>query len=504
LKSGKIKPTKKPEKMRALLLSYLLVLINITFPVSGQDYSIVSKTNHNQNHFGWDISGYRNFCCISDPRDSIRSYGNGSVNLYSKNKQEWVFFQNLSKTDPNPYELFGYKTSMFGDFLAVTSVGNDKMGFMAGSVSVYHFDNGWKFIQEIFPNSPGERMYFGESLQLTSDYLFIGAPGTGDQGAVYIYKLNGDVFTFSQKIDSPYPVDFDFGKTVYASENILFIGAPSVNISSLKSGVFVYKLYYGDWRKIQDIPSPDEETGSRFGYSIASAGNVLIIGSPHSTVLHSDNEEYFFSGKAFIYRYTNSWNLEQVLNNPDPGSQDIFGQDVFIKDSIVFITSPRSDNIGNDMGTVYTFRYYDGSWKRDKNLNPEKSLAYFGNNIFVLNNQVLIGYGGDKKDKNYGEVVCYKIEGLIDNSTPNNIHETLTSVNAILIFPNPARDILNIETGNKERNQMKLYNSKGELIIIENFRNRNSIDVSNMEAGTYLITVESKSLSYSEKIIIQR
>ena len=123
--------------MRILNILSLLIYVNCTFSVSGQTYSIVNKTNHDQNHFGWDISGYKNFCCISDPRDSISDYGNGSIHVYYKDKEEWKFAQNITKPVRTPYELFGYKTAMYGDILAVSSVGNDKMGFMSGSVSIY-------------------------------------------------------------------------------------------------------------------------------------------------------------------------------------------------------------------------------------------------------------------------------------------------------------------------------------------------------------------------------
>jgi hypothetical protein len=425
--------------------------------------------------------------------------------MYYKSKEEWKFAQNITKPVRTPYELFGYKTAMSGNYLAVSSVGNDKMGFMAGSVSVYRYNTTWSFLQEIFPDVSGERKYFGESIQLINDYLFIGAPGVGDNGIVYVYKFNGSLFTLVQKINAPYSVHFDFGKTLYASGNNLFIGAPSVNKTSIRSGVFVYTLIDGIWQKIQDIPCPDSEIGSMFGYSVASSGNTLVIGSPHSTVNHSDNEEYFFAGKVFIYTYSdNLWSQEQSINNPDPGSHDIFGQDVFIKDSIIFITSPRSDNNGTDNGTVYAYKYLNGKWELNLNLNSAKDLAYFGNNIFVLNDQLLVGYGGEKKDKNYGEVFCYKIDGLIDNSVPFNRSESLTSSNNINIFPNPASDIINIECIDNSKNQVTLYDSAGKPLLTKTFRHNYSIDVTNRSEGIYLISVVSKTEVFTEKVVVQR
>jgi hypothetical protein len=493
--------------MRALNIFYFFIYVSCNFSVYGQTFSIVNRTTHNQNHFGWDISGYKNYCCISDPRDSISNYGNGSINVYVRDKEEWKFSQNISKPleDQTPYELFGYKTAMFGEYLAVSSVGNEKMGFMAGSVSLYRINGTWSFLQELFPAFTAERTYFGESIQLNNDYLFIGAPGIGDNGLVYVYKFNGELFSLTQIIESPYPVHFDFGKTLYATGDNLFIGAPSVNKTSIRSGVFVYSLIGGEWQKTQEIPCPEAEIGSMFGYSLASSGNTLIIGAPHSTVFHDDNEEYFFAGKVFIYSFfNNSWNPEQSLSCPDPDSHDIFGQEIFYKDSIIFVSSLRSDNIGVDNGIVYAYKFFNGSWEPNIKLNSGKNLEYFGNNIFVLNNQLLIAFGGNKSDKSYGEVYCYQVDGLIDNTVPVNISESLTSPYTIKVFPNPASEMVTIESNSNSKNQLSLYNSSGELILSKTFRRKYTVDVSEMTEGIYLISVVSEFVSFTEKVILKK
>lgn len=88
--------------------------------------------------------------------------------------------------------------------------------------------------------------------------------------------------------------------------------------------------------------------------------------------------------------------------------------------------------------------------------------------------------------------------GLADNS----------SGNALNIYPNPATDKIEIETGvTNEMLEFKIYNSTGELVLVKNESNANSkttIDVSGLRAGVYFIEANSSDKSFKTTLIIQR
>jgi len=77
--------------------------------------------------------------------------------------------------------------------------------------------------------------------------------------------------------------------------------------------------------------------------------------------------------------------------------------------------------------------------------------------------------------------------------------------NALEVFPNPTEAIINIsmeETNNQFVN-IKVYNSIGS--IVKNFKNiLNSIDMSDLNNGTYFIEVSTENSRYFKKVILSK
>ncbi|MDC7999766.1 T9SS type A sorting domain-containing protein [Aequorivita todarodis] len=100
-------------------------------------------------------------------------------------------------------------------------------------------------------------------------------------------------------------------------------------------------------------------------------------------------------------------------------------------------------------------------------------------------------------------------EGVwIDFIIPDEIlgTENITSPSSkIAIFPNPAKDIVNIST-QEEITSIQVYNITGQQVLtLENEdQNLNSVDVSSLEKGVYLLKIEAQNnMRSSHKLIKQ-
>lgn len=95
---------------------------------------------------------------------------------------------------------------------------------------------------------------------------------------------------------------------------------------------------------------------------------------------------------------------------------------------------------------------------------------------------------------------------LVDCSTfPNANRQGLSTVNfnktSIKIYPNPANNILNIETLNQEKiNSITIYNILGQEVLNHN-NSSNKIDVVNLTAGTYFIKIKTDINEINTKFI---
>ena len=88
-------------------------------------------------------------------------------------------------------------------------------------------------------------------------------------------------------------------------------------------------------------------------------------------------------------------------------------------------------------------------------------------------------------------------------TTINNVlnNQDFAFENEFLLYPNPAKDILNISTKNQtEIQSVEIYNLIGQVVIaIPNSTNK--IDVSSLEAGTYFMKVNTKKGSSTTKFV---
>ncbi len=74
-----------------------------------------------------------------------------------------------------------------------------------------------------------------------------------------------------------------------------------------------------------------------------------------------------------------------------------------------------------------------------------------------------------------------------------------------LVYPNPFKNLLNIFNANKgEKVNIKVYSVFGQLVVSKTFDNQGNemeLDTSALTDGMYIISVESKSMSSTHKMI---
>jgi hypothetical protein len=485
---------------------YIFLIISVFFIQCAfpQENAITHVSNHYQNHFGWGISGDNGYCAISDPRDSTSGYANGCVNIYQKSAENWGYVSTLHNEIIQPYDFFGYKIKMYNNRLAVTSIGDKNKGFMAGAVHIYNLDNGvWKYTQTLRQDTAQEKVLFGESVCMNGNYLFIGAPGTNNTGAVYIYILSGDNYTFLQKINNPYPLRMQFGSSLAISGDFLFIGAPSTNMALYKGTVLIYIRNGNKWDRYNqqlEIDPNNEDYGSLFGFSIGAEENKLLIGAPHANVIGADIEEYFFAGKVYYYKNISGiWTKQKEFSNPDPDSHDLFGSDVAVSDSILFVSCPRDDRNKDDDGALYMFKEEVGTWKQGS-IKKDVSLpnVYFSKSFDVFDNILFVGTGGNKTEKNSGNVYYYDVQKVLGINLTKKSGEELINV-----FPNPARDRIFVEIKNKNPHTIKIFSANGQVHITKRGRGSQEVKVSGLANGAYIVSVNINNQTYTKEIIVQ-
>ena len=82
------------------------------------------------------------------------------------------------------------------------------------------------------------------------------------------------------------------------------------------------------------------------------------------------------------------------------------------------------------------------------------------------------------------------VAGAMPTASTNSV-----SLNSFNVFPNPCKDILNIQT-DKEISSIAIYTLNGQLILKEEIKNTNSVNVSKLSNSLYFVKVNNSFIKF--------
>ena len=158
-----------------------------------------------------------------------------------------------------------------------------------------------------------------------------------------------------------------------------------------------------------------------------------------------------------------------------------------------YTTMPNADNDPNQNGI-----YRVGSTTTNGTGGLTGTVAYIGtattfNDTYVAGNFYKV-YAVDKAFNYSNEIVVSDaLLGVEDDLFASNFR----------IYPNPVKDIINIESNNIEVSSVKMYNLLGKEVFSQKGLQGKSIDVSSLSSGMYILKVDAEGKSLNRKIVVQ-
>ena len=113
----------------------------------------------------------------------------------------------------------------------------------------------------------------------------------------------------------------------------------------------------------------------------------------------------------------------------------------------------------------------------------------------ILNDELYIGGGFDTLDG-------IALNSIAKYDDVTSVFEPLISENQIQIFPNPVSDNLTVTSASREKKQLNIYNTVGQVLFTGNFSSqKHSLNVSAFAKGIYFIEVRTEKTISTKKII---
>lgn len=154
------------------------------------------------------------------------------------------------------------------------------------------------------------------------------------------------------------------------------------------------------------LVAPDGAAGNQFGFSVAVAGNVAVIGAPFDQVGSN-----FQQGAAYIFtRSGTTWTQQAKLTAADGAANDFFGYSVATSGDDVFVGAPL-DSV--TQGSAYVFGRTGAVWTQRAKLTAGDGAAgdNFGVSVSVSGNTIVVGAVGDDVGPNINQGSAYIFTG---------------------------------------------------------------------------------------------
>lgn len=289
----------------------------------------------------------------------------------------WSQAADLAASDGAKGDSFG-NVAVSENTVIVGAYGHMVAGPLSGSAYVYVRDSSglWYEQAKLSASDASEFDFFGWSVGISGGTAVVGAWGSGEEGAAYVYE-QGESGAWEEQqrlVPTNGGTVRNFGSSVAISEDLI----AALGFAQGAGTVFIFERdASGNW--IQQATLRWE--GGGFG-SLAISGDLVVAGAP------SDSGG---RGAAVVYARDpgGGWSLHTTLTPSDATAEGHFGRSVALADDTILVGA----SLGNFSGKAYVFaRGANDTWNEETMLLPRESVTGrgFGLSIAASGHEAII------------------------------------------------------------------------------------------------------------------
>ena len=236
--------------------------------------------------------------------------------------------------------------------------------------------------------------------------------------------------TLPKTFVSPYPItDGRFGKSIATLGDRIIVGAPDDTLQGIRTGA-AYLIEAATGRTILRFRPRTLTRNANFGFAVATANNHVLVGAPNDEARGVSN-----AGAAYLFNATTGA-LEAVIAKVTPATSDSFGFAVAIAGDNLIIGTPRDDAGARDAGAVYMVDIPSAGQgvPRRTVVNPAPgAFDFFGGAVAAIGANFAVGVPSDSPTypPPFNDVIGDAGSVYLYNNTGERIGT----------FPNPARSV---------------------------------------------------------------
>jgi hypothetical protein len=378
-----------------------------------QQAQISTSDGAAEDRFGIAVAISGDTALVGAYQDDIGANSNqGSAFLFTRSGTDWTQGSQLTGSDGEDLDKFGYSVALSGD-TALVGAYQDTTGEYTNQGSVYVFTRvgtSWSFQQKLVPLEGTAEAYFGYSIALLGDTALIGAYMDShvmftNQGSAYVFTRSSTVWTQQARLTSADGAEGDaFGFSVALLGDIALVGAIGDDIysNSNQGSAYIFTRNGSTWTQQAKLTDLEGEAEDCFGNSVALSGDTALIGARCDDAgFHADQ------GSAYVFTGSGAtWTLQGQLTASDGAAYDNFGCDVALEQDTALVGAWNHEVGTNDgQGSAYVFTRTGTTWSEQAQLTAldGDNFDQFGASVALAGDTALVGAAshtvGDNADQ---------------------------------------------------------------------------------------------------------
>jgi hypothetical protein len=309
-------------------------------------------------YFGYSVAISGDTAVIGADRNNDAGDLSGSAYVFLRSGTTWSQQYKLTASDAAAEDYFGWSVAVSGDTAVIGAIGDDDAGDFSGSAYVFlRSGTTWSQQQKLTATDAAEGDEFGFSVAVSSDTAVIGAHQNDDagdsSGSAYVFVRSGTAWSQQTKLTAGDAAANDkFGYSVAISGDTAIIGACYDENGGIISGsAYVFAHSVTTWSQQAKLTASDAAAGDYFGVSVAISGDKAVIGA------HCNDDAGTDSGSAYVFaRSVTTWNQNYKLTASDAAANDAFGYSVATSGDMLVIGAFGDDDGGSNSGSAYVYR----------------------------------------------------------------------------------------------------------------------------------------------------
>ena len=319
---------------------------------------LVASDGAPEDFFGYSVAISGEFAVVSSRYDDTAAGTNaGSAYVFKRSNGAWTEQQKLTAPDGAAFDVFGSSVSVSGDTIVAGAPEEAPPGaFSVGSAYVFvRSGTAWTHQQKLLASDGANFDVFGTSVAISGDTVVVGAPFDTGYGWGYVFVRAGTTWTQQQKLIVGGVVDRFLGRSVAVSGDTALLGAPSDDTAAgaQAGSAYVFVRAGTTWTQQQKLVASDGAPGDGLGWSVSVSGDTAAVGAPFDDMSGPTDV-----GSAHVFLRTGTvWSEEPTLLAPDGEGGDIFGYSVAVAGDTVVVGAYADDTQdGQDSGSAHVFR----------------------------------------------------------------------------------------------------------------------------------------------------